>query len=226
MHLYRCADQELRHIVQTGLGELEDVLHQRHAPAEMWQAICDGILSYCTGEPYNTQALAGPVRMAVLAQTRIGWDNFLKGRLATNWGDMMAHRYATSANLRRLESRQRFVTKVIHSLWDLYDTLWGTRCGRLHDDADVDSLGHAAVDAKVQFYFANKRNLFDSGDLDRFHMGLEHTLALNIHRKRAWLQTLANRIIATDRARKRLHSIIRPITSYFPPIRTNNDDLT
>ncbi len=118
MHLYRCAGQELRQIAQTGLGELEDVLQQRHAPAEMWQAIRDGILSYCTGEPYNTQALVGPVRMAVLAQTRIGWDNFLKGRLATNWGDMMAHRYATSANLRRLESRQRFVTKVIHSLWD------------------------------------------------------------------------------------------------------------
>ena len=164
--------------------------------------------------------------MAALAQTRIGWDNFLKGRLAANWGDLMAARYATSAHLRVREPRQRFLTNVIHSLWDLYDKLWANRCGRLHDDADVDSLGNAAVDTKVQYYFTHKRKLFDNGDLDRFHMGLDHILALNIHRKKAWLQTLVHRRVATDRARKKLHSMIRPITAYFPRIRQNGDDST
>ena len=67
MHLYRCADQVLRQILQTGLGELEDVLEQRHASAEMWQAIRGGILSDRAGEPYNTQALEGPIRMTVLS---------------------------------------------------------------------------------------------------------------------------------------------------------------
>ena len=53
MHLYRCVDQEMQQIVQEGLGELDDVLQKRHAPAVMWQAIRRGILSYCTGDPYN-----------------------------------------------------------------------------------------------------------------------------------------------------------------------------
>ena len=35
MHLYRCVDQEMQQIVQAGLGELEDVLQKRHAPAMM-----------------------------------------------------------------------------------------------------------------------------------------------------------------------------------------------
>ena len=115
---------------------------------------------------------------------------------------------------------------MIHRLWDLYDKLWASRCGRLHDDADVDSLGIVAVDTKVRFYFTNRRKLFANGDLDRFHMGLDHILALSIHRKKAWLQTLAHRMVATDRARKKLHSMIRPITTYFPQIRANDDDLT
>lgn len=189
MHLFQCKDPELVKIFKDGLNELEDTLQKRHAPSEIWQAIRDRIMQYSSSEAHNFCKVTGSVREAAEAQTRIGWDQFLKGRLSNKWGKCMRDKYANSPSLRRLESKQWFVKAVIHYFWAVYAKLWACRCARLHNDTEVDSLSVEASDAKIRFFFGNKTMLFDSGDFDRFHMGIEHTLALHPTQKRAWLQT-------------------------------------
>ena len=117
---------------------------------------------------------------------------------------------------------------VVEALWNLYGKLWTYRCKQLHDDTDIDSLSIETLDEKNRFYYQNRLTLFDSGDYDRFHMGLTHTHTLSLHppQKRAWLQTLAYRLIATERARKRLHSMIRPIITYFQAVPPQDDNTT
>ena len=97
----------------------------------------------------------------------------------------------------------------------MYDGLWKRRCEKVHDDTDVTSLTVRELDKQIRFYFQNKVKLFDSGDYDRFHMGLHHTSNMPLTQKRDWIQTLSQRQKATDRARRRLVNRIRPITAYF-----------
>ena len=128
---------------------------------------------------------------AVKAQSRIGWDQLLKGRIAIEWGLFISSIYAQNPSFRRTESRRRFMTTFINKTWKVYDRLSTHYYNILHDDTDIDSLGLEALDDKIRFYFHNRISLFDSGDYDRFHMGLTHTLALHPTQKRDWLQTLA-----------------------------------
>ena len=183
-------------------------------PSEMWTAIRKGVTSFreegrMTWRPTDPRLL-----QAVEAQTAIGWENFLKGMVAKEWGDIMAEMYVRSPNL-RVESKRRFLTTMILGVWDIYDSLWKKRCEKVHDDTDVNSLTVNELDRRIRFYYDNKTKLFDSGDYDRFHLGLRHTLAMPISQRRAWIQTLSQRQVATERARKRLLNKIRPITSYF-----------
>ena len=55
-----------------------------------------GVRSFCYAEATDTSALAPVYQRAFAAQSRIGWGNFLKGYLATNWGDIMSAHYASS----------------------------------------------------------------------------------------------------------------------------------
>ena len=85
MHLHQCKDPETRRVLQTGLNELEDALRQRHVPSQMWTAMRMGVQSFCNGADLTACTPADDVREAFEVQSRIGWDQFLKGRLARHW---------------------------------------------------------------------------------------------------------------------------------------------
>ena len=192
IHLYQCNAPELKSLADSGLHELEDSLEdslrQRHMPSEMWTAFRMGITSFRDGTNMTWRSTDPVLQQAVEAQTVIGWGHFLKGFVATEWGEIMALRYAGSPN-HRVESRRRFMTTLIMGLWDLYDSLWKKRCEKVHDDTDVNSLTAKELDRRIRYYFENKLNFFDSGDYDRFHLGLRHTLNMPISQRRAWIQT-------------------------------------
>ena len=72
-------------VFQNGIGDLEDVLQQRHAPPEMWQAMRKDILSFRTGE-HSPHTDNTHMTLAMEDQQRIGWDDFLKGRVIFEMG--------------------------------------------------------------------------------------------------------------------------------------------
>ena len=162
---------------------------------------------------------------AVKAQEEIGWDNFLKGRVAAEWGFIMRDEYMTDPSLRIRESRRRFMTTMIEGLWDIYDSLWKHRCALVHNNTDVNALSVMEVDRRINFFFAHKIKLFDSGDYDRFHLGLHNTIALPLPQKKAWIETLSHRQVATEIARKRMINKIRPITTYFDQVDVDEDSV-
>ena len=90
----------------------------------------------------------------------------------------MAGVYAANPQLRRRESRRRFVRTLVDHIWRIYDKLWSHRCSKLHDDNDIDSLQVTELDRRIRFLYAHQTKLFDGGDYDRFHLGVENTLAL------------------------------------------------
>ena len=103
----------------------------------------------------------------------------------------MREKYTSTPSLRRLESRLRFVKGLIHALWARYDKMWSCRCERVHDDTDAGSLCIDALDTKIRYYFRNRQLLFDSGDFDRFHMGLTHTLSILLAQKKSMVTNVS-----------------------------------
>lgn len=223
MHLYQCRSPAVRSLLKSRLDELEEKLRQRHMPSAMWTAIRLGVESYCNTEAPPAPRPSDALYRAVKAQHEIGWNNFLKGRVTVEWGQFMGGIYTTTPSLRIRESRRRFMTTMIECLWDLYDTLWKHQCDLMHNNTDVNALSTLEVDRRIAFFFSNKTKLFDSSDYDRFHLGLQNTLALPMPQKKAWLETLAHRQIATERARKRLINRILPITTYFDEVDDGDD---
>jgi hypothetical protein len=61
------------------------------------------------------------LKVAFRAQSQIGWDNFLKGRLSRDWITCMDHHLeSTGSKL----TGQECITKLIMSLWEHMDRLW------------------------------------------------------------------------------------------------------
>lgn len=178
-----------------------------------------GIDSYCSpGYSGAFTSRTVRARVAYARQSEIGWDQFLKGRLACEWGQEMSTLYSASAGLNYTETRRRFVTTAISQLWHMYDELWSLRNNKLHDETDIHALSTEELNRRIRYFYSNKTTLFDGGDFDRFHLGLTHTLALNAPRKRAWLQTLESRRLSTNKARARNIRNMKPLQHYFKPI--------
>jgi hypothetical protein len=61
------------------------------------------------------------LNVAFRAQSQIGWDNFLKGRLSCDWIRCMDHNF--QANGSKLTGPE-CITKLIMGLWDHMDCIW------------------------------------------------------------------------------------------------------
>jgi hypothetical protein len=69
------------------------------------------------------------LKVAFCAQSRIGWDNFLKGRLSQDWITCMDHHFQSNGS--KLTG-QECITKLIMSLWEHMDRLWTYHNNRYH----------------------------------------------------------------------------------------------
>jgi hypothetical protein len=104
---------------------------------DMWFIIENGVRHYTTNPkkhehdnmPADPSPPFGPtfyaprnrLKVAFRAQSRIGWDNFLNGRLSGDWIMCMDHHFeSTGSKL----TGQECITKLIMSLWEHMDRLW------------------------------------------------------------------------------------------------------
>ena len=148
-------------------------------------------------------------------QTQIGWNHFMKGRLAKAWGQEIAEVYAKSTTIGYSEFRRRFLSLLFTQSWVSCNKLWIKRSSKLHDETDIHALSTEELNRRIRFFFTQRTILFERGDHDRFNMGLDHTLQLSKYRKQEWLQTLERRKLATTKARASLSRQMRPIPYYF-----------
>jgi hypothetical protein len=73
------------------------------------------------------------LKVAFRAQSQIGWDNFLQGRLSRDWITCMDHHFQSSG---RKLTGQECITKLIMGLWEHMDRLWTYRNNRYHENTN------------------------------------------------------------------------------------------
>jgi hypothetical protein len=114
---------------------------------DMWLTIYNGVCNYTMNPkkrehdnmPTGPSPPLGPtlyaprnsLKVAFRAQSRIGWDNFIEGRLSRYWKTCMDHHFQSNGS--KLTG-QECITKLIMSLWEHMDQLWTYRNNRYHEN--------------------------------------------------------------------------------------------
>ena len=161
----------MQDLVTRGLASLLDALQKRHISADIWYSMKAGIQYFRNStDPQQHTNRSNAIGIAYEQQTRIGWNNFLKGRVSLEWGNLMLQEYQRAQKGKSFESRQRFQTALITNLWKLYSPRWKHRNTTHHDHADITSLSNVDLNTKIRFYFTNQHTLLGIGDQDRFSM--------------------------------------------------------
>jgi hypothetical protein len=73
------------------------------------------------------------LRVAFCAQSQIGWDNFLKGRLSCDWITCMDHHFQSNGS--KLTG-QECIAKRILGMWEHMDHIWTYRNNRYHKNTN------------------------------------------------------------------------------------------
>jgi hypothetical protein len=102
-------------------------LEKDEVPADVWLTIKRGIASYLNVPPPapHPKKLAAALESTYHRQTKIGWNNFMKGRISVSasWGDIMREHYKDYPSKNSSINHRRFRETLITSLWKIYDKI-------------------------------------------------------------------------------------------------------
>ena len=79
------------------------------------------------------------IMQAIEAQSKIGWDQFFKGRIALQWGDIQQKHYdyersQPANNLKKYHDRQWWTANIIKQIVYVALNVWQIRNDKLHED--------------------------------------------------------------------------------------------
>jgi hypothetical protein len=148
-HVLSCKSLDAELIREDSWSKLRKVMDKWGMSQDMWLTIENGVRHYIMSPkkreddkmpaepspPFGTTFYAPRNRLKVpfRAQSRIGWDNFLKGWLSRDWIMCMDHHFeSTGSKL----TCQECITKIIMSLWEHMDRLWTYLNNRYHENTN------------------------------------------------------------------------------------------
>ena len=92
LHLYSCNHKQVKASLKASLETLFQTLQKLQIPLPVWLTIRAGIATVSNTNHKRpsiiSPSLSAKIDSAYKAQTKIGWHNFLKGRISTEWEDL------------------------------------------------------------------------------------------------------------------------------------------
>ena len=205
-HVLRCTNETLLEARCQSLAQLERTLTALETPKDVHTALIYGLVSWFDNEPYvfgadrdiewpppNFQYHPtdhAPIREAFELQCEIGWDEFLRGRIASRWGSIM-HSYYRRRNLPAHRNGMAWTVRVISSTWQIFFNTWQTRNGLLHGPTDAENrqIRERDIDQQIRNAYTYDRNCIPpqhSALFTTINATLSQTLDTKIH----WLHSI------------------------------------
>jgi hypothetical protein len=131
------------------------------------------------------------IEKAFNSQTEIGWDEFIRGRIGNEWGNIMAqHYHRTEASNRH--NRKAWEQQLLKCIWNLFEVTWNARNALEHgiDQQANDKIQDAKINDDIQRTYLYDRNSIDPHDAKQFHTPLHILLQKTLDYKRAWLRSM------------------------------------
>jgi hypothetical protein len=146
-HVLTCKSLDAELISADSWSKLKKQMEKWSLPPDMWITIESGVMHYTMNTlkrdtdnmppepplPFGTTFYTprNILKFALRAQSQIGWDNLLKGRLSRDWITCMDYHFQT--NVSKLTG-QECITKLILGLWEHMDRIWTYRNNIYHEN--------------------------------------------------------------------------------------------
>ena len=166
-HVITCTSTDASNTWNDALNDLMLCLQSRGTNPTFSQTIIADLRSRRRGlsdlNPSDTRWDGISLR----SQNRIGWFNFLQGRVSIGWA-YHQQSYFKDHDMRR--TGQRWVESLIKKLWDVSWTMWDHRNGALHESDDHGVLGNLILQDMIRRKYARgQRGLPSLPDISSRH---------------------------------------------------------
>jgi hypothetical protein len=144
-------------------------------------------------------------------QSKIGWNQIMKGRLTHRW---VYHQDMYAPNNQGLTKLSLLVTTIYTEIYKI----WKNRCDIQHGktQADIDDKTKYQIEPRVQALYATRTRLNYLDQL-QFDTPIAEIMALPVNHLEHWLQRTTKIVKASlKRARHQDQLQMRPLQFYFP----------
>jgi hypothetical protein len=133
-HIFQCRGTK-RSVKRTqGIRIIRETFASLYTPPDMSESILKALTNWMHKRPvcpprwtYNTMTpLRQAIRHSFDAQTSIGWDQFLRGRLTTNWKTPLALYYKARTPDSQI-TPTLWMTRTIDAMWTFFSSMWDQR---------------------------------------------------------------------------------------------------
>jgi len=195
----KCSDQVFKQARKNGWLKLKKALKGWDINNEIYTAMWQGCQSFCD-DPTITEASLPPMTNGELqrditcawnAQSTIGWNHFMLGRISKDWRKCV-HR--SFENDEHTEGKTTgYLKALVSELWKYMLYLWQVRNDTVHGDNNIYSRQDIRtvmelVDTLFEKYSRNKNN--DSEWL--FEKDKDTTKKMSMVSIIAWIETVVN----------------------------------
>eukprot|EP00957_Ditylum_brightwellii_P000631 49293-Ditylum_brightwellii.AAC.1 len=153
---------------------------------------------------------------AVESEHELGWNNFMKGRIAKQWCVVQAL-YCWSFPKSKVFDEQQWTTKLIKAIWTPFIDVWNASSALLH--TDMENKITNILDKQVRKLYALKHSMFASDRL-LFHLDITGRLKTSQESKCLWWESVKIALHKYNVVHKRAPSQ-GVITEFFQPPQTN-----
>ena len=204
-HILRCTNDTILDARCRSLAQLERTLSALDTPKDVHAAILFGLESWFDNERYHGAEPAiewppptyqyhptdhAPIQAAFELQCEIGWDEFLRGRICSQWGTIMQS-YYRRMNLPPHRNGMAWEVRVISSTWQIFFNTWQTRNGLLHGATDNENrqIRERDIDQQVRNAYTHDRNCIPPQHSALFST-INDTLSKSLDTKIHWLHSI------------------------------------
>lgn len=140
-HLLTRTVPQYCNIKQEWIGKLSTMLRDNHTPPLDHDIIVESIHAHTHKQPipliqqYDSN-MHRNVKAAFLQQQRVGWDQFLLGRIAIGWNTFIEHHLLYHNISEDSITSELWATKLISTNWNAMLSLWEARNEIVHGATD------------------------------------------------------------------------------------------
>ena len=155
-HVLQCPSDKREQARSDAFQVLREHFQRQHTPLIMTDIICTTMSHWIQRRritPPDWPTPSEPIMMAITrafqSQTRIGWDQFLRGRLTNEWSLAIATYYHARQPGQNF-TPEHWMQTTINAIWEFSLTLWRRRCETYHGTNGVNTLERKRKEMAIQ----------------------------------------------------------------------------
>jgi len=203
-HVLRCTHARISEARCMALARLEQIMKTMDTPRDISIAIIHGLNSWFENEQYNGDEpdIAWPppnftyhpqhhaaIQETFQKQSEIGWDEFLRGRISSDWGELV-QTYYQQMNLGDRRNKMTWETQIIRTTWRIFFDTWQIRNELLHgaDKSENQQIKTRDIDQQIRRAYMERN--FIAPQHRGLYTSVNDTLSTNYATKVQWLHTI------------------------------------